>query len=52
MVSGDTGEVIAGYRTDRNSIHQDISHMIAGIGSNGEGLVISIIKRHYPGRHD
>ena len=45
MVGGDAGEVIAGDGTRRAAIHQDISDVIAGIGSDDKGLVVTIIKR-------
>ncbi len=43
---------IAGYRSYRTTIHQYISHMITGIGSNGKGLVTTVRNRDCAARTD
>ncbi len=50
MVSSNAGEIIAGYRTYRATIHQDIVDMVASGWRDGESLVSTIVNRHRAGR--
>src|SRR5207245_7381553 len=52
VVGGDVGEGVAGDRTDRAAVDQDVGDVVVGIGSDGEGLIGAVVQRHDPVRGD
>ena len=52
VVGGDVGEGVAGHRPHRTAVHQDVGHVVAGVGRDGEALVGPVVHRYRTGRRD